>query len=448
MEPAADTIAAIATAPGRGGIGVVRVSGPRAADIARAVAGRLPEARRATLASFRSSDGALLDEGIALFFPAPHSYTGEDVLELQGHGGPVVLREVLRCCVALGARLAEPGEFTRRAFLNERLDLAQAESVADLIDASSAEAARGAARSLAGEFSRRVDAAVEALTRLRMHVEACIDFPEEEIEPADRLAQREGLSRIRDDLAELLAQAEQGAVLREGLTVVLVGRPNVGKSSLLNRLAGEEVAIVTPVAGTTRDYVRATIHLEGVPVHLVDTAGLRESGDEVERIGIARTWEAIARAGAAMFISDAAHGDGDEEAAILARMPAGLPLARVTNKIDLAGIAPGRETHGRETNIRLSARTGEGVPALRAWLLEVAGWRPSSEGVFLARERHLVALRSAASHLANAAGQHAQAFELFAEDLRQAQHGLGTITGVVTPDDLLGQIFSRFCIGK
>jgi tRNA modification GTPase len=288
---------------------------------------------------------------------------------------------------------------------------------------------------------------VGALTQLRMHVEACIDFPEEEIDPADRRAQLEALARNRAGLAELLEEAEQGAVLREGLTVVLVGRPNVGKSSLLNRLAGEEVAIVTPVAGTTRDYVRATIHLEGVPVHLIDTAGLRESGDEVERIGIARTWEAIAKAGAAMFITDGTQADREEEAAILSRMPAGLPLARVTNKIDLAGLAPGRETRGAETNIRLSARTGAGVPDLRAWLLEVAGWRPSLEGVFLARERHLVALREASSHLA-AAEQHAQAFELFAEDLRQAQHCLGAITGAVTPDDLLGQIFSRFCIGK
>jgi tRNA modification GTPase len=444
----ADTIAAVATAPGRGGIGIVRVSGPLAGEIARAVAGRIPPPRRATFARFAGPGQALLDEGIALYFPAPDSYTGEDVLELQGHGGPVVLREILRQCVGLGARLAEPGEFTRRAFLNDRLDLAQAEGVADLIDAASVEAARGAARSLAGEFSARVDALVDSLTRLRMHVEACIDFPEEEIDPADREAQRESLGAIRADLAELLDEAAQGAVLREGLTVVLVGRPNVGKSSLLNRLAGEEVAIVTPVAGTTRDYVRATILLEGVPIHLIDTAGLREAGDEVERIGIARTWDAIAKAGAAMLITDAAQEERDEESRILMRMPPGMPLARVTNKIDMAGLAPGRDSQGNEVRLRLSAKTGEGVAGLRAWLLEVAGWRPSSEGVFLARERHLVALREAASGLVAAAGQHIQAFELFAEDLRLAQQSLGTITGEVTADDLLGQIFGRFCIGK
>ena len=447
MGSRADTIAAIATAPGCGGIGIVRVSGPLAGEIGRAVAGRIPPPRRATFARFAGPGQVLLDEGIALYFPAPNSYTGEDVLELQGHGGPVVLREILRRCVDLGARLAEPGEFTRRAFLNDRLDLAQAEGVADLIDAASAEAARGAARSLVGEFSARIDALVESLTRLRMHVEACIDFPEEEIDPADREVQRVALGAIRADLAELLDEAAQGAVLREGLTVVLVGRPNVGKSSLLNRLAGEEVAIVTPVAGTTRDYVRATILLEGVPIHLIDTAGLRESGDEVERIGIARTWDAISKAGAAMLVTDAAQQEREEESRILMHMPPGLPLARVTNKIDIAGFAPGRDAHGNEVHLRLSAKTGEGVAALRAWLLEVAGWRPSSEGVFLARERHLGALREAAAGLATA-GHNMQAFELFAEDLRLAQQALGTITGEVTADDLLGQIFSRFCIGK
>ncbi|MBX3673160.1 MAG: tRNA uridine-5-carboxymethylaminomethyl(34) synthesis GTPase MnmE [Burkholderiales bacterium] len=448
MDARPDTIAAIATAPGRGGIGVVRVSGPLAVPIARAVTGHALAPRHATLCRFRGGGGEILDEGIALLFPGPRSYTGEDVLELQGHGGPVVLREIVRRCVGLGARLAEPGEFTRRAFLNDRLDLAQAEAVADLIDAASAEAARGAARSLAGEFSARIAAVVEAITRLRLHVEACIDFPEEEIDPADRAAQHAMLAAARDDLARLFEGAAQGAVLREGLTVVLVGRPNVGKSSLLNRLAGEEVAIVTAVAGTTRDPVRATIAVEGVPIHLIDTAGLRESGDEVERIGIARTWEAIGRAGAAILIEEASGGAGEEESRILARIPQGLPLARVTNKIDLAGLPAGRESSGAEVRLRLSARTGEGVAALRAWLLEVAGWHPAGEGIFLARERHLVALREAAGHLANAAGAHMQAFELFAEDLRLAQAALGRITGEVTADDLLGQIFSRFCIGK
>lgn len=448
MSARPETIAAIATAPGRGGIGVVRVSGPLAPVIARAIVGRVPPARHATLLPFRDAGGALLDEGLVIHFPGPHSYTGEDVLELQGHGGPVVLREILRRCVELGARLAEPGEFTRRAFLNERLDLAQAESVADLIDAASSEAVRSAARSLAGDFSSRIAALVAAVTQLRLHVEACIDFPEEEIDPADRRTQLEDLAAIRSSLAGIFASAQQGAVLREGLTVVLVGAPNVGKSSLLNRLAGEEVAIVTPVPGTTRDYVRATILLEGVPVHLIDTAGLRESDDEVERIGMARTWEAIAKAGAAILITDAARTGRNADFPILSRMPAGLPLARVTNKIDLAGLPAGCQPHGSEVAISLSAKTGAGVNELRAWLLHVAGWQPGAEGVFMARERHLAALREADDHLSAAAEKHLQAYELFAEDLRVAQDCLGRITGAVTADDLLGQIFSRFCIGK
>ncbi len=389
----------------------------------------------------------MIDRGIALFFPAPHSYTGEDVLELQGHGGPVVMHELLRRCVALGARVAEPGEFTRRAFLNERLDLAQAESVADLIDASSAEAARSAARSLAGEFSRRIRHLVDGLVELRLHVEACIDFPEEEIDPEDRKVQGARLGALGPALRELLAEAKQGAVLREGLTVVLIGRPNVGKSSLLNRLAGEELAIVTAIPGTTRDYVRATLSLEGVPIHLIDTAGLRESADEVERIGIARTWEAVGKAGAALFITEAGSATDSEEVALLERLPAGMPVARVVNKIDLVEGGQAAASVGGETLIRLSARTGEGVDALRAWLLAVAGWQPHGEGLFMARERHLEALREAGRHLESAA-VNSQVFELFAEDLRLAQTALGRITGEVTADDLLGEIFSRFCIGK
>ena len=446
MIPAADTIAAIATPAGRGGIGVVRVSGPRCVAIAQAIVGRVPAARHATRADFRGEAGVLIDQGLALFFPAPHSYTGEDVLELQGHGGPVVMRELLRACTARGARLAQPGEFTRRAFLNERLDLAQAESVADLIDASSAEAARSAVRSLAGDFSRGIEALVRALVELRMHVEACIDFPEEEIDVRDRESLREQLAALVHARDELAAQAKQGAVLREGLTVVLVGPPNVGKSSLLNRLAGEEVAIVTPIAGTTRDLVRATVILDGVPVHLVDTAGLREATDEAERIGIERAWHAIASAGAAIVLGDGAAGD-EEEARILARLPAQLPVAHVRNKIDLALLAPAREDRGGDTAIRLSARTGEGVAHLRAWLLETAGWRPHGEGLFLARERHLVALADAGRALATASNN-MQAFELFAEELKIAQEALGRITGEVSADELLGEIFGRFCIGK
>ena len=441
-----ETIAAVATPPGRGGIGVVRVSGARARAVAAAIVGSVPAARHATFADFRDAGGGVIDQGLALFFPAPHSYTGEDVLELQGHGGPMVMQLLLRRCVELGARVAEPGEFTRRAFLNDRLDLAQAESVADLIDAASAEAARSAARSLAGEFSTRIHRLVDDLVELRVHVEACIDFPEEEIDPADRKWQRERIDALRTSLAALLAQAEQGAVLREGLTVVLVGRPNVGKSSLLNRLAGDEVAIVTPIAGTTRDYVRATVSLEGVPVHLVDTAGLREAKDEVERIGIERTWRAIEGAGAAMFIEDA-QGASPEDRALRERLPPELPTARVVNKVDLTREPAGRSVGEDGVVLRVSAKTGAGVAELRAWLLQVAGWRPHGEGLFMARERHLIALRAAGAHLEGAAEQ-AQAFELQAEELRLAQQALGSITGEVSADDLLGEIFSRFCIGK
>ena len=442
-----DTIAAVATPPGRGGIGVVRVSGPAAGAIAQAIAGHVPQARQASLTSFRSADGALIDQGIALFFAGPHSYTGEDVLELQGHGGPVVMRDLLRRCVELGARIAQPGEFTRRAFLNDRLDLAQAESVADLIDASSTEAARSAARSLAGELSRRVHALVDGLIDLRAHVEACIDFPEEQIDPADRHAQEVKLEGLRNGLANLLDEARQGAVLREGLTVVLIGRPNVGKSSLLNRLAGEEVAIVTPIAGTTRDYVRATISLEGVPIHLIDTAGLREARDEVERVGVERTWRAIEGAGAALLISSPDQPFVADDQELVARLPRQMPLARVLNKIDISGAAPGVQNTATGTRIALSAKTGDGVEGLRAWLLDAAGWRPHGEGLFVARERHLYALNEASGRLL-AATHSGQAFELMAEELRLAQLALGRITGEVTADDLLGQIFSRFCIGK
>ena len=439
-----DTIAAIATPAGRGGIGVVRVSGPGARGIAEGVLGRVPAGRVATLAAFRDTHGEAIDRGIALYFPAPHSYTGEDILELQGHGGPVVMRELVRRCVALGARLAEPGEFTRRAFLNERMDLAQAEAVADLIDAASVEAARSASRSLSGAFSERIYALADALMHLRMHVEACIDFPEEEIDPADRSQQVAWLEALQADFERLLEEARQGAVLREGLVVVLAGRPNVGKSSLLNRLAGEEVAIVTPLAGTTRDYVRATISLEGVPIHLVDTAGLRESGDVIERMGVERSWRALHSAGAALFVEEA-QGAVPEDEALRARLPQGLPFARVVNKIDLAEGRAGR-SDGKETVIRLSARTGEGVGDLRDWLLEVAGWKPHGEGLFMARERHVRALEAAKSALERAA--QTQAFEIKAEELRLAHDALGSIVGEVSADDLLGEIFSRFCIGK
>ena len=446
LTASGDTIAAVATPPGRGGIGVVRVSGPRAAELAQRVVGRLPRARDATRASFIAADGATIDEGLALFFPGPRSYTGEDVLELQGHGGPVVMHQLLQRCIELGARLAEPGEFTRRAFLNDRIDLAQAESVADLIDAASEEAARSAVRSLGGELSRRVHAIGDALVELRAHVEACIDFPEEEIDPADRRWQDQRVASLLAQLAALLDDARQGAVLREGLTVVLVGRPNVGKSSLLNRLAGDEVAIVTPIAGTTRDYVRATVSIEGVPIHLIDTAGLREASDEVERAGIERTWRAIdEHASAALFI-EAASDAGGEDASLRARLPVALPRARVINKIDITGETAGRATTVDGTEIRISAKQGSGVAEVRAWILEVAGWKPHGEGLFIARERHLVALREARAALGRA--QHTQAIEFKAEEMRIAQFALGRITGQVGADQLLGEIFSRFCIGK
>ncbi len=441
------TIAAISTATGRGGVGVVRVSGSEVVAVLQGVVGDVPPTRVATLATFREKGGEPIDQGIVLFFPGPASYTGEDVCEFQGHGGQVVLQRVLLRCIELGCRLANPGEFTQRAYTNDKLDLAQAESVADLIDASSFEAARSAARSLTGQFSAKVNLLVKGLIELRMHVEACIDFPEEEIDLVDRRRQTEQLVALRQQLMKLLAEAKQGAVLRDGLTVALVGRPNVGKSSLMNHLAGEEVAIVSPIPGTTRDYVRATILLEGVPIHLVDTAGLRDTEDEVERMGIERTWAAISRAGAAILIAEAGEMVGAKEAEIVARLPANLPTVWVYNKIDLHAQIAGRVAIGRDVAIRVSALTGEGVELVRQWLLETAGWQPNGEGVFMARARHLAALNEADHHLANAE-MIATQFDLFAEELRLAQRALSLITGEFTSDDLLGEIFSRFCIGK
>ena len=441
-QPSAALIAAIATAPGRGGVGVVRVSGADIAPLAVAMLGRVPAPRHATFTRFLDADGTTLDEGIALMFVAPHSFTGENVLELQGHGGPVVLNLILQRCIELGARLAAPGEFSRRAFLNGKLDLAQAEAVADLIDAASTEAARSAVRSMSGAFSTRVNELLEGLTRLRMLVEATLDFPEEEIDflrDADAFGR---LDRIEAALAGVRAQARQGALLREGLTVVLIGQPNVGKSSLLNQLAGFEAAIVTEVAGTTRDTVKAAIQIEGVPLHIVDTAGLRETDDAVEKIGIARTWAALEHADVALLLVDAAHGLGEHEAAILARLPA---VARLTihNKIDATNEQP--RVAGDE--VWLSAKTGAGVALLREKLLAAAGWQAAGEGAFMARARHLDALSRAATHVAAARAAVGQ-LELFAEELRLAQLALAEITGEFTADDLLGEIFSTFCIGK
>ncbi|MEW6132679.1 MAG: tRNA uridine-5-carboxymethylaminomethyl(34) synthesis GTPase MnmE [Pseudomonadota bacterium] len=441
----AEPICAIATPPGRGGIGVVRISGGDLAALAKGLIGGLPRPRYAFYTPFFDAGGAPIDRGIALYFPAPHSFTGENVLELQGHGGPAVMQALLARCQELGARAANPGEFTYRAFLNGKLDLAQAESVADLIDASSAEAARSALHSLSGEFSRRIGAMQSRLTELRMRLEASLDFPEEEdVIEAEQTKVRAGIADTLQQLSEVLAAARQGALLREGVQVALIGQPNVGKSSLMNALAGEEVAIVTDIAGTTRDALRQEIHIEGVSFQLVDTAGLRETGDAVERMGIARAWATVEKAGIALLLVDSQHGLGEEERAIIARLPQGIARITVHNKIDLSGAVPRRQD-GPE--IWLSAKTGEGVDLLRMELLASAGWRPAGEGGFMARRRHLEALARAQSRLTAAQSLSGQP-DLQAEELRLAQEALSEITGEFTPDDLLGEIFSRFCIGK
>ncbi|GLU35137.1 tRNA uridine-5-carboxymethylaminomethyl(34) synthesis GTPase MnmE [Trinickia caryophylli] len=461
-----DPIVAIATAPGRGGIGVVRISCGRgaekaAATLMQALCGQALTPRHASYLPFLDAGGNALDRGIALYFPAPHSYTGEHVVELQGHGGPVVLQLVLQRCIEAGAsfglRLAEPGEFTRRAFLNDKLDLAQAEAVADLIEASTEAAARSAGRSLEGAFSRDIHALVDEVISLRMLVEATLDFPEEEIDFLEAADARGKLVRIRERLDGVLGDARQGALLREGLSVVMAGQPNVGKSSLLNALAGAELAIVTPIAGTTRDKVAQTIQIEGIPLHIIDTAGLRETEDEVEKIGIARTWSEIEKADVVLHLLDARTGVTPDDEVIAARFPLGVPVVRVLNKTDLTGAAPevSRLAAARGDSelceVRLSAKKSEGIGLLRAELLRIAGWQAGTESVYLARERHLTALRAAQDHLELAA-EHAQAgnqlLDLFAEELRLAQDALNSITGEFTSDDLLGVIFSRFCIGK
>ncbi len=456
-----DPIVAIATAPGRGGIGVVRLSFGRSGEAAAkhamlALCGQLLDARHATYAPFTDAHGEAIDRGIAMYFPAPHSYTGEHVLELQGHGGPIVLQLLLQRAIDtgrdFGLRLAEPGEFTRRAFLNDKLDLAQAEAVADLIEASTEAAARSAGRSLDGAFSRQIHALVEDVITLRMLVEATLDFPEEEIDFLEAADARGKLARIRALLDKVLTDARQGALLREGLSVVLAGQPNVGKSSLLNALAGAELAIVTPIAGTTRDKVTQTIQIEGIPIHVIDTAGLRETQDEVERIGIERTWGEIGRADVVLHLLDAREKLSADDTAISARFPAGVPVVRVLNKADLVGVAASASIAGDEVReVRLSAKTGDGIALLRDELLKIAGWQAGAESIYLARERHLIALRAAREHLATAADhadQNSQALDLFAEELRLAQDQLNSITGEFSSDDLLGVIFSRFCIGK
>ena len=462
-----DPIIAIATAPGRGAVGIVRVSGKSLGVFVKVLLGRDLRAREATYLPFCDASGAPIDQGLALFFPGPHSFTGEDVLELQAHGGPVVLQLlVVRClevagqtaagtglALLAGLRIAEPGEFTERAFLNNKIDLAQAEAIADLIDASTETAARSATRSLTGTFSREIHALREALIRLRMLVEATLDFPEEEIDFLQQSDAQGQLLALQTGLIDVLRTASQGALLREGITVVIAGQPNAGKSSLLNALAGAELAIVTPIAGTTRDKVQQTIQMEGVPIHVVDTAGLRSSDDVVERVGIARAWEAIALADAVIFLHDLTRCDAiDYKAAdaviagaITEKLSAKVPVIDVWNKADAVDSVP------LLAGIVLSAKTGVGIDALRAQLLSSAGWQASGVGVFIARERHLQALRLVEAHLQEAAmhlGQRAQALDLLAEELRLAQNALGEITGEFTSDDLLGVIFSKFCIGK
>lgn len=448
MSDKDSTIAAVATAPGRGGVGVVRVSGKNLLPMAQALCGKTPLPRVATYADFKDVNGEAIDNGLLLFFAAPASFTGEDVIELQGHGGPVVMEMLLNRCLELGARLAEPGEFTKRAFLNDKLDLAQAEGVADLIDASSRTAARLALRSLKGDFSRRIHGLVDDLVTLRMLVEATLDFPEEDIDFLEAADAHGKLEDLRRSVDEVLANARQGAILREGMNVVLVGAPNVGKSSLLNALAGDEVAIVTDIAGTTRDAVRERILIDGVPVHIVDTAGLRETDDVVERIGIERSRKAVSEADVALVLVDPREGLNEKTRMILDTLPSDLKRIEIHSKSDLhTGAAVAFET-GADTVIPLSAKTGAGLDVLRQTLLREVGWQGEGEGLFLARARHLNALKAAQGELELAAlcGNHQ--IELFAEHLRLAQVACGEITGEFTADDLLGVIFSRFCIGK
>lgn len=442
-----DTIAAIATAAGAGGIGIVRVSGPSAISIAEGVLGYCPSPRHATYLDFKMGDKTLIDRGIALFYPNPHSYTGEDVLELQAHGGTALMQILLARCIELGARQAEPGEFTRRAYLNEKIDLAQAEAVADVISAATVEAARSAARSLSGEFSQHINALLLKLIELRMYVEACLDFPEEEIDFISQGRVAEKLAGIITELLEVFSKAKQGSLLREGIVVVLVGQPNVGKSSLMNQLAGENIAIVTPIAGTTRDTIKNAIQINGVPLHIVDTAGLRETNDEVEKFGIERTWRATETAHIALLLTDAAHGITAAEELILSRLPQGIRKIWVHNKIDVVNASPYVEEKDSAIHVYLSAKTGVGLDLLKMQLLAVVGYQSNAEGVFMARTRHIDALLQVQQHL-NLAQALLSSAELLAEELRLAQNALASITGEFTPDDLLGEIFSKFCIGK
>ncbi len=442
-----ETIAAIATASGAGGIGVVRVSGALCQSIASQILGHCPTPRYAAYLAFYDKNHALIDRGIAIYYQNPHSYTGEDVLELQAHGGTALMQILLARCIELGARQAEPGEFTRRAYLNDKMDLAQAEAVADVINASTLEAAQSAIRSLSGEFSNCINTMLTKLIDLRMYVEACLDFPEEEIEMISQGKIAEKLASISSELKTVLAKAKQGSLLREGMQVVLIGQPNVGKSSLMNQLSGEEIAIVTPIAGTTRDSIKNTIQINGLQLHIIDTAGLRDTNDEVEKIGIARTYRALESAQVAILLIDAAHDIGEEEKSILAHLPQEIAKIWVHNKIDTTQETAKSVQIINETHIYLSAKTGDGIDLLKQHLLHIAGYQQNAEGVFMARLRHMNALKQVCTHLQQAQNllKHS---ELIAEELRLAQIELSSITGEFTADDLLGEIFSKFCIGK
>ncbi|CAH8211893.1 tRNA uridine-5-carboxymethylaminomethyl(34) synthesis GTPase MnmE [Vibrio aestuarianus] len=450
-----DTIVAQATAPGRGGVGIIRVSGPQAAQVALEVTGKTLKPRYAEYLPFKHQDGSELDQGIALYFPNPHSFTGEDVLELQGHGGPVVMDMLIKRILAIsGVRAARPGEFSERAFLNDKMDLTQAEAIADLIDASSEEAAKSALQSLQGQFSKRIHTLVESLIHLRIYVEAAIDFPEEEI---DFLADGKvagDLQTIIDNLAAVRKEANQGAIMREGMKVVIAGRPNAGKSSLLNALSGKDSAIVTDIAGTTRDVLREHIHIDGMPLHIIDTAGLREASDEVEKIGIERAWDEITQADRVLFMVDGTTTDATDPKEIwpdfVDRLPDNIGMTVIRNKVDQTKEELGICHVNSPTLIRLSAKTGGGVDALRTHLKECMGFAGGNEGGFMARRRHLDALERAAEHLSIGQQQLEgyMAGEILAEELRLSQQHLNEITGEFSSDDLLGRIFSSFCIGK
>jgi tRNA modification GTPase len=444
-----DTIAAIATPPGRGGVGIIRISGKRVADIATQLIGKLPASRKATLASFQAEDGRCIDQGIALYFQSPNSFTGEDVLELQGHGGPVVLDLLLQRVVQLGARLAEPGEFSKRAFLNDKLDLVEAEAIADLIAADSEHAARAALRSLQGEFSTALHELTEAVITTRLHVEAAIDFPDEDLDLMQDQLLQQRMTHSQTLIDHIQQRAQQGSLLREGMTVVIAGKPNAGKSSLLNRLAGYEAAIVTDIPGTTRDVLRERIHLDGMPLHVIDTAGLRDTHDPIEAEGVRRAHAEILKADRLLYVVDARHYDMMQLQDEIQQLPATIPVTVVINKIDLKPASELNLAAGL-THIFISAATGEGLSELSKHLQDCMGYNSSESGGFLARRRHLEALQLAKQHLNQAQEKLLirQAGELCAEELRLAQQALSEITGEFTSDDLLGRIFSTFCIGK